>query len=86
MNEAKEWRFIVDYIHGQTIDFYIDACKNQFMALWTAYCLHNDLYVDTAKYDVALMDLFNALSIKQRRALCHNCFPKFDDLMGAWLA
>lgn len=62
MTEQSEWQFIVDYLKDDTTDFYNDACQNQLVALWTSYCLHNSLDVDTAMYDAVLMDLFNALS------------------------
>lgn len=66
--------------------FGLDSCRNQLLALWTVYCMHNDLDVDTAMYDAVLLDLFNALSLEQRRELCRNYYPKFDDVMGVWLA
>mgnify|MGYP000369110105 CR=1 FL=1 len=62
MTEKSEWQFLVDYVKDDTTDFYNDACQNQLVALWTSYCLHNSLDVDTAMYDAVLMDLFNALS------------------------
>lgn len=57
MTEQSEWQFIVDYLKDSTTDFYNDACQNQLVALWTSYCLHNSLDVDTAMYDAVLMDM-----------------------------
>lgn len=48
MTEKSEWQFLVDYVKDDTTDFYNDACQNQLVALWTSYCLHNSLDVDTA--------------------------------------
>lgn len=56
MAEKPEWQFLVDYVKDDTTDFYNDACQNQLVALWTSYCLHNSLDVDTAMYDAVLMD------------------------------
>lgn len=56
MTEKSEWQFLVDYLKDDTTDFYNDACQNQLVALWTSYCLHNSLDVDTAMYDAVLMD------------------------------
>ena len=78
MNEKSEWQFLIDYVKDDTTDFGLDSCRNQLLALWTVYCMHNDLDVDTAMYDAVLLDLFNAL--------CRNYYPKFDDVMGVWLA
>lgn len=86
MNENKEWEFLLGYVKDNTVHFYTETCRNQLLALWTVYCMHNDLYVDTAMYDAVLLDLFNALSLEQRRELCRNYYPKFDDVMGVWLA
>lgn len=86
MNEKSEWQFLIDYVKDDTTDFGLDSCRNQLLALWTVYCMHNDLDVDTAMYDAVLLDLFNALSFEQRRELCRNYYPKFDDVMGVWLA
>lgn len=72
MNEKSEWQFLIDYVKDDTTDFGLDSCRNQLLALWTVYCMHNDLDVDTAMYDAVLLDLFNALSLEQRRELCRN--------------
>lgn len=43
MTEQSEWQFIVDYVKDSTTDFCNATCRSQLMALWTAYCMHNDL-------------------------------------------
>ena len=48
MNEKSEWQFLIDYVKDDTTDFCLDSCRNQLLALWTVYCMHNDLDVDTA--------------------------------------
>lgn len=68
-----------------TTDFYNDACQNQLVALWTSYCLHNSLDVDTAMYDAVLMDLFNALSDEQKAELHCTGFSELDSMMAQWL-
>lgn len=52
MNENKEWEFLLGYVKDNTVYFYTETCRNQLLALWTAYCLHNNLEVDTIMYDV----------------------------------
>lgn len=54
MNEKSEWQFLIDYVKDDTTDFGLDSCRNQLLALWTVYCMHNDLDVDTAMYDAVL--------------------------------
>ena len=85
MDEKSEWKFLVEFIKDDTVYFHNEACRNQFMALWTSYCLHNNFDVDTAMYDAVLMDLFNALSDEQKAELHCTSFSAFDNMMGAWL-
>lgn len=85
MAEKSEWQFLVDYVKDDTTDFYNVACRSQLMALWTAYCMHNDLDVDTAMYDAVLKDLFNALSDEQKAELHCVRLPEFDSMMAQWL-
>lgn len=84
LDKRKELEFIQAFIGGAFFDE--EVCRDQLRSLWTAYCLHHGLDVDTAMYDAVLLDLFNALSLEQRRELCRNYYPKFDDVMGVWLA
>lgn len=85
MTEKSEWQFLVDYVKDDTTDFYNATCCSQLMALWTAYCMHNDLDVDTAMYDAVLKDLFNALSDEQKAELHCARLPEFDSMMAQWL-
>lgn len=86
MNENKEWEFLLGYVKDNTVYFYTETCRNQLLSLWTAYCLHNNLEVDTIMYDVELIDLWNAIPIEHRRELRCSNWGEFDDLMGAWMA
>ena len=85
MTEKSEWQFLVDYVKDDTTDFYNATCRSQLVALWTAYCMHNDLDVDTAMYDAVLKDLFNALSDEQKAELHCVRLPEFDSMMAQWL-
>lgn len=85
MDEKSEWKFLMGFVKDDTVYFHNETCRNQFMALWTAYCLHNDLTVDTAMYDAVLMDLFNALSDEQKAELRCPYFSEFDSMMCQWL-
>lgn len=85
MTEQSEWQFIVDYVKDSTTNFCNATCHSQLMALWTSYCLHNSLDVDTAMYDAVLMDLFNALSDEQKAELHCTGFSELDSMMAQWL-
>lgn len=85
MAEKSEWQFLVDYVKDDTTDFRNSTCRSQLIALWTAYCMHNDLCVDTKMYDAVLMDLFNALSDEQKAELHCTGFSELDSMMAQWL-
>ena len=86
MSENKEWEFLLGYVNDRTVYFYTETCRNQLLALWTAYCLHNNLEVDTIMYDAELMDLWNAIPVEHRHELHCSNWGEFDDLMGTWMA
>lgn len=81
-DEQSEWQFIIDYVKDSTTDFCNATCRSQLMALWTAYCMHNDLCVDTKMYDATLFDLWLAVSLERRRALRIFRFSEFDSWMS----
>lgn len=85
MTEKSEWQFLADYVKDDTTDFRNAAYRSQLMALWTAYCMHNDLDVDTKMYDATLFDLWLAVLLEQRRALHIFRFSEFDSWMSQWL-
>lgn len=85
MDEHNEWQFILAYVKDSTTYFHNEACRNQFIALWTSYCLHNNLKVGTTAYDAVLMDLFNILSDDQKSALRCYRFVEFEEMMAQWL-
>ena len=85
MAEKSEWQFLADYVKDDTTDFRNSTCRSQLIALWTAYCMHNALCVDTKMYDATLFDLWLAVSLERRRALQIFRFSEFDNWMSQWL-
>lgn len=54
-----EFNFLCFFARETPFD--IDVSRTQFRALWTAYCLHHNLYVDTGSYDSDLARLWTAV-------------------------
>jgi hypothetical protein len=71
------------YIHQFAVssDFEFDVCRDQIRALWTAYCLHHGLDVDTAKYDADLLSVWNVVSAFEEDTGDWGDFDSFDDFM-----
>lgn len=81
MKYNEEIEFILNYI--ESADFGPTEL-NQLICLWTAFCIHNDLCVDTGKYDSEINELWNAMndniscpysSFEYERF--YNCMSKF---------
>lgn len=56
MSRMAEYKFLLNYAKGSCFDN--DICRDRFRMLWTAYCLHHDLEVDTSGYDNDLLVLW----------------------------
>lgn len=63
-------------------DFTEDAYRVQLLALWTAYCLHQNLDVDTLEYDNDLLNLWSTMH-KTGSACGWSSYDEFDQFMCA---
>lgn len=65
-------------------DFGEELSRKQLRALWTAYCFHHNLDVDTAGYDNDLLGLWSHIN-KAVDAVTEesdwSCYDKFDGYM-----
>ena len=58
--------------------------REQLRALWTAYCFHTGMLVDTAPYDNKILHLWTEMEdAKQTRGF--KDFDDFDGFMCEWL-
>lgn len=76
-----------DYIVGFAVESCFDselACQ-QFRSLWTAYCFHRGLDVDTAEYDAALAEIWKEVSAGEEDTAYWSDFDSFDQFMSAEL-
>ena len=58
-SREAEYKFLLSYA-GQSC-FDDDECRDCLQILWTAYCLHHNLDVDTDQYDNDLLNLWNKM-------------------------
>lgn len=71
VNRRAEYLYLKAF--ARESDFKEDACREQFRCLWTAYCLHHGLTVDTSGYDNDVLELWNTVY-----PACRN-WDSFDD-------
>ena len=88
---AEEKGFLeqeLDYIVGFAVESCFDnelACQ-QLRSLWTAYCFHRGLDVDTEEYDAALAGIWKEVSGGEEDTAYWSNFDSFDQFMSADLA
>lgn len=59
--------------------------RDQLRCLWTAYCLHYNLDVDTSSYDSELWELWQSSIICDEDTADWSDFDSFDNFMCAHL-
>lgn len=78
--------FVYLQAFAKTGDFDYQLARDQLRALWTAYCFHEGLDVDTARYDRYLRDLWDAIPAgSDLRDIDWHDFEAFDNFMCAYL-
>lgn len=80
----QEYEFIRTFVHENSFDE--ELARDQLRALWTAYCFHCDLEVDTAKYDADLLSLWEIISDGGKGDTADwSSFVSFDNFMAELL-
>lgn len=83
LNHTTEYGYMKAFISKG--DFTEDNYRHQLLALWTAYCLHQNLEVDTMDYDNILLGLWKIMHRRGNANGWANYF-EFDRFMGKNLA
>lgn len=79
-DRTREFEFLKGFVQEGFLG--VECCRNQLKALWTAYCIHQNLDVDTAPYDNDIMRLWNTM----QDSGCNvsdvwETFEQFDDFL-----
>lgn len=84
MNITTEFEYMRSFI--TEADFELDDLPlKQLRALWTAFCLHNNLDADTGIYDLHLRKLWEALLENGTGGFASEDFDEFDRSMAKYL-
>ncbi len=78
-----ELKFLKNF--AQELRYDTKIFRNQLRSLWTAYCLHNNLEVDTMTYDRDILELWSVVSLGEKDTAAWSDFDSFDDFMYAQL-
>ena len=83
MNRVKEFEFVLGFAAGEDFDYGVSC--DQLRSLWMAYCIHNDIDVDTATYDDGIMKIWSCMVDGEVPHQKWADFRDFDLYMGEYL-
>jgi len=83
MDRNAEFKFVKSYAAESCFDD--DICRDLLRMLWTAYCLHYGLDVDTVGYDNDLLALWYVVSDAESDTADWSDFDSFDTFMCRYL-
>ena len=83
ISREAEFEFLRAFIAESCFD--TEVCRDQLRMLWTAYCLHHNLDVDTTGYDNDLLALWNRLEETGDGTSEWEDFDSFSNFMCAYL-
>lgn len=78
-----EMGWLMEFIQDESFD--VEASRGQLCCLWTAYCLHHGLDVDTSGYDNDLLGLWAAMTESSSGAAGWDSYDSFDSFMCRYL-
>lgn len=76
-NHDEEFEYLLKF--AEEADLSEEVCRLQFKSLWTAYCLHRSLDVDTLQYDLACRNLWE--KVEEKDTACWGDFDSFDNYL-----
>ena len=76
---SQDLQYIISFVEENC--FEMETARSQLRSLWTAYCLHHNLNVDTSEYDHDLMDIWVRVSAAKGNTVCWSDFDSFDTFM-----
>ena len=89
MENKLTFDFLVQFVSGMEPESWENlACCNQLKSLWTAYCIIENMDVDTSRYDNELARLWGSVISTMDIAGSNHMFADFgtfDDVMCEYL-
>ena len=79
INKKEEYEYILTFIKEAEESVSEPLIFNQVRALWTAFCLHHNVCVDTHDYDWRVMELAKAMGVEYKN------LNQFDNELAQYL-
>lgn len=84
MDKQIEYEYILECIeHGEDLDS--NTVMKQLKSLWTAYCLHRNLDVDTAEYDNRMAEMWKLMQENESSPDWLDEYGRFYNAMSSYL-
>ena len=83
MDRNAEFKFMASFAMQSCFDE--DICRDHLRMLWTVYCLHHNLDVDTVSYDSDLLEFWGAVATDEEDTADWSDFDSFDSFMCRYL-
>lgn len=79
ISRAAELKYLKQFAFESCFD--TEVCRDQLRSLWTAYCFHHNLDVDTAGYDTDLLAVWEAVAEVEQETADWSDFDSFGNFM-----
>lgn len=83
ISREAEMEYLKEFVQQGCFDD--EICKDHLRCLWTAYCLHHDVDVDTARYDKNLLGLWDMMLEREPETADWSNYDEFDNFMCRYL-
>ena len=83
VSREAEMKYLKEFVQQGYFDE--ELGRNQSRCLWTAYCFHHGLIVDTSGYDNDVIELWNAIAKDEPETADWDDFDSFDNFMCRYL-
>ena len=83
VSREAEMEYLKEFVRKGWFDE--ELARDQLRCLWTAYCFHQRLDVDTSGYDSGLLDLWDTMAEEEAEKAGWSDYDSFDNFMCRYL-
>lgn len=83
ISREAEMEYLKEFVQQGSFDDEIS--RDHLRCLWTAYCFHHNLDVDTARYDNDLLGLWDVMLEGEPETADWSSYDEFDNFMCRYL-
>lgn len=81
-NKDVEMGYMESFLRERAGELNNEITKHQLRSMWTTFCMHHNLDVDTDEYDIRLISLWNIIVLDESHTVT---WEEFDNFMCEYL-